>query len=85
MRTCLHLYTPESEHSVFYQILNHDIVRVVGDIVDYNAELFILLDADAQRIFNNEGLNFGNYEVIASRTEPNGYWGDIRYLFLRPI
>lgn len=85
MRACLHLLTQESEESVFYQILNEDIELNNATTFEYSQYHLNLLDDNAKRIFNNSGLELGNYSILDSRTEENDYWGEIRYIFLRAI
>ena len=84
MRACLHLYTTESTSSVFYQILNEDLNLLENDTFEYSNKYYNLLDDDAKKIFDRAGLRKGNYIVTATRTEPNDYWGEIRYLFIKP-
>ena len=85
MRACLHLYTESSRDSVFYQILNEDIELKVNDKLEYSDSFYNELDDDNKKEFEQKGLKKGTYEVIATKTEPNEYWGELRYLFLKPI
>lgn len=85
MRACLHLYTESSRDSVFYQILNEDIELKVNDKLEYSDSFYNELDDDNKREFEQKGLKKGTYEVIETKTEPNEYWGELRYLFLKPI
>lgn len=85
MRACLRLSTKESEDSVFFQILNEDINLSENDILKYSDYHYNLLDNDAKRIFDESGLKKENYIVTFTRTEPNEYWGGVRYLFLKPV
>ena len=84
MRACLHLYTETSKDSVFYQILKEDIELKENDIFEYDNKFYDILDSEAKKAFNQSGLSKGKYEVISTKTEPNDYWGEIRYLFLKP-
>lgn len=85
MRACLHLYTETSKDSVFYQILNEDIELNENDIFEYDPKYYQILDSEAKKEFDNNSLKTGKYKVISTRTEPNDYWGEIRYLFLKPV
>ena len=85
MRACLHLYTKTSQDSVFYQILNEDIELEVDEIFDYSEFYYQILDSEAKKDFDRSGLKYGKYQVISTRREPNDYWGEIRYLFLKPL
>ena len=85
MRACLHLYTESSEYSVFYQILQEDIDLEENDEFEYDDIYYFRLDSEARKNFDRSGLKKGKYKVTATRTEPNDYWGEIRYLFLKPI
>lgn len=85
MRACLHLYTKTSQDSVFYQMLNEDIVLKENEIFEYSDHYYQMLDSEAKKDFDRSGLKNEKYQVISTRTEPNEYWGDIRYLFLKPL
>lgn len=85
MRACLHLYTETSEDSVFYQILREDIELKENDQFEYNDRFYNMLDEETKKIFVQNGLKKGTYFVLSTRTEPNEYWGEIRYLFLKPL
>lgn len=84
MRACLHLFTKNSENSVFYQILNEDVELQQNDIFEYSDYYYFKLDEEARKIFDKSGLEKGQYYVHSTRSEPNEYWGEIRYLFLKP-
>jgi len=84
MRACLHFSTKESKDSVFYQIFNEDINLSENDILHYSDYHYNRLDDEAKKIFDKSGLKKGRYIVTFTRTEPNEYWDDIRYLFLKP-
>ncbi len=85
MRSCLHLYTRTSKDSVFYQILKEDIELIENDKFEYDDRFYNILDSEAKKLFNQSGLKKGTYNVIGTKTESNEYWGEIRYLFLKPI
>ena len=84
MKTCLHFYTESSENSIFYQILKKDIDLKENETFNYNEDNFNALDSQNQISFDQKGLKKGNYIVIATKTEQNEYWGEIRLLFIRP-
>ncbi|MCC5923905.1 MAG: hypothetical protein JJT77_08970 [Crocinitomicaceae bacterium] len=56
-----------------------------NDLFEYSDIFYSMLDSDAKKTFNQSGLKKGKYKVISTKTEPNDYWGEIRYLFLKPM
>ena len=85
MSACLHLYTETSDNSVFFQILQEDLALKENDLLEYDDKFYSILDSEAKKAFNRSGLKKGKYKVISTKTEPNDYWGETRYLFLRSV
>lgn len=82
MRAILHLCNNPNEGSVFFQILNYDVKIKEGELFNYTEEFYALLSEEAKRDFTRARVKFGSYKVTSTRTEENGYWGNIRYIVL---
>lgn len=85
MPTCIHLYSEDSDRSVFYHVYREDIIVKTDDIFNFSYSFYSSLPENYKKTFDKFKLKIGKYTVTSTYTEENEFDGKIRYIFLKPI
>lgn len=89
MRTVLRLCPRNSRDYTFYHLLDEDIDKKVGDILNFNLDYYDQLNKDEVKAFQFEKLEIGQYKVISVYQTSDIYHNDrqetVRNLLLQLI